>query len=218
MTKDTNLPLALLNASSAIAADALDALGLREQVLDARLQPLFPAARMVGRAYPVAVVEDTAMPDAPYDGEMDALAALSPGDVGVYGLAGHSRAAAWGELFSCGAIGRGAVGVIVDGCVRDTRQICALGFPVFAAGRSPLDTLRRARVQSHGSEVHCGGLLIRRGDVVVADADGIVIVPSDKVGEVAIFIAHKHQLEQGARDDLVAGMGIREVWEKYGVF
>lgn len=215
---NNDLPVALLNASSAIAADALDALGLREQALDPRLQPLFPVARMVGRAYPVSVVEDTAMPDAPYDGEMDALAALSPGDVGVYGLTGNSRAAAWGELFSCGAIGRGAVGVVVDGCVRDTRQICDLGFPVFALGRSPLDTLARARVQSHGKEVLCGGKLIRRGDVVVADADGIVIVPVEKIDEVANFIANKHRLEQGARNDLVAGMGIREVWKKYGVF
>lgn len=213
-----DLPTALLNASSAIAADALDALGLREQVLDARLQPLFPAARMVGRAYPVCVVADTGTPDAPYDGEMDALASFKPGDVGVYGLTGSSRAAAWGELFSCGAIGRGAVGVVVDGCVRDTRQICDLGFPVFAASRSPLDTLARARVESHGDEVICGGMLVRRGDVLVADADGIVVVPFEKVDEVASFIAHKHRLEQGARDDLVAGMAIREVWKKYGVF
>lgn len=213
-----NLPIALLNASSAITADALDAIGLRHQVLDSRLQPLFPTARMVGRAYPVTVVEDNSLPDAPYDGEMAALSALSPGDVAVYGLTGDSRAAAWGELFSCGAIGRGAVGVIVDGCVRDTRQICELGFPVFAASKSPLDTLRRARVKSHGAEVRCGGLLIRRGDVVVADSDGIVIVPIDKAAEVAAFIANKHTLEQGARDDLVAGMEIREVWKKYGVF
>lgn len=212
------LPQALLNASSAITADALDALGLRNQVLDARLRPLYSSARMVGRAYPVSVVADSRMPDAPYAGEMQALAAMSSGDVGVYGVSGDSRAAAWGELFSCGAIGRGASGVVVDGCVRDSRQIRALAFPVFASGTSPLDTLARARVDAHGEQVLCGGLVVRRGDVVVADVDGVVIVPSEKIQEVSDFITHKHRLEQGARDDLVAGMDIQEVWKKYGVF
>jgi regulator of RNase E activity RraA len=212
------LPAALLSATSAIAADALDALGHREQAMDSRLRPLDPASRLVGRAYPVSVVEDRDVPDQPYEGEMQALSAMGQGDVGVYAVSGQSRAAAWGELFSCAAIGRGVAGVVVDGCIRDSRQIQALGYPVFAADRSPLDTLARARVDSHGEPVVCGGLTVRRGDVLVADGDGIVVVPLEIADEVAAFIARKHRLEQGAKDDLVAGASIREVWEKYGVF
>lgn len=214
----TELPESLLAATSAIAADALDSCGLRDRVLDARITPVFPHARFVGRAYPVSVVDDLTVPDKPYDGEMDALSAMSPGDVGVYAVDGSNRAAAWGELFSCGAIGRGAVGVIVDGCIRDSEQIWELGFPVFAAGRSPLDTLARARVDTHGSAVFCGGLHIERGDVIVADSDGIVVVPASYTEVVSNFIASKRRLEQQARDDLLAGAPIREVWNKYGVF
>lgn len=214
----TDLPKPLLDATSAITADALDSCGLRDRVLDARLKPVFPHARFVGRAYPVSVVDDPGVPDKPYDGEMDALSAMSPGDVGVYAVAGSNRAAAWGELFSCGAIGRGAVGVIVDGCVRDTEQIWELGFPVFAAGTSPLDTLARARVDTHGLPVYCGGLRIERGDVVVADSDGIVVVPASYIAAVTTFVANKRRLEQQAREDLLTGAPIREVWNKYGVF
>jgi regulator of RNase E activity RraA len=212
------LPSALLSASSAIAADALDALGHREQAMDSRLRPVDPGMRLVGRAYPVHVVEDRAVPELPYEGEMQALGAMGPGDVGVYAVSGESRAAAWGELFSCAAIGRGVRGVVVDGCIRDSRQIQALGYPVFASDRSPLDTLARARVESHGEPVVCGGRTVRRGDVLVADVDGVVVVPLEVVDEVAAFIATKHRLEQGARDDLVGGASIREVWKKYGVF
>ncbi len=212
------LPAALLAATSAIAADALDALGYREQTMHGRLRPVDPASRLVGRAYPVSVVEDQDVPAQPYEGEMQALAAMGPGDVGVYAVAGDSRAAAWGELFSCAAIGRGVTGVVVDGCIRDSRQIEELGYPVFAADRSPLDTLARARVDTHGEPVVCGGQVVRRGDVVVADADGVVVVPLAVVEAVAARIATKHRLEQGAKDDLVAGASIREVWEKYGVF
>jgi regulator of RNase E activity RraA len=212
------LPDALLASSSAIVADALDALGLRDQVVDPRVQPVFHGARVVGRAFPVLVVDDDRTPDEPYAGEMDALAAMMPGDVGVYSVSGDNRAAAWGELFSCGAIGRGAVGAIVDGCIRDARQIEELGFPVFAAGRSPLDTLARARVAAHGVPVTFGGQRVERGDIVVADADGIVIVPQAMADEVAAFVASKHVLERAARDDLIAGASIRDVWTTYGVF
>jgi 4-hydroxy-4-methyl-2-oxoglutarate aldolase len=214
----TELPAALAGATSAIVADALDSLGFRDQAAHPRIQPLFPGARVVGRAYPVLVIDDDAAPENPYEGEMDALAALSAGDVGVYAVKGDSRAAAWGELFSCGALGRGAVGALIDGCVRDARQIEELGFPVFASGRSPLDTLARARVSRHGEPVDFGGVIVNRGDVVVADADGIVVVPSDQVIPVARFVSSKRALEQGARDDLIAGAGIRDVWTKYGVF
>jgi 4-hydroxy-4-methyl-2-oxoglutarate aldolase len=212
------VPAALSSATSAIAADALDALGHRDQAMDSRLAPLTGSMRVVGRAYPVVVVEDLTRPEEPYEGEMQALAAMGPGDVGVYGVSGTSRAAAWGELFSCAAIGRGVSGVVVDGCIRDARQITELGFPVFAAGRSPFDTLARARVDNHGEVAVCGGQTVRRGDVVVADADGVVVVPGAVVDEVATFIENKHRLEVGAREDLMSGMSIRAVWEKYGVF
>jgi regulator of RNase E activity RraA len=215
---ETSLPEALLTATTAIAADALDALGHRTQTMDEVVRPVYLGARLVGRAYPVTVVDDTDVPDQPYAGEMDALASMGPGDVGVYGVQPGSRAAAWGELFSCAAIGRGVVGVVLDGCVRDIAQIGELQFPVFAAGRSPLDTLARARVASHGERVVCAGQTVERGDVVVADADGVVVVPAAAVEEVARFIGNKARLERSARDDLMAGASIREVWDSYGVF
>lgn len=212
------VPAALREATSALVADALDALGLREQTADSRVKPLFSGARIVGRAYPVQVIQDLEEPAEPYAGEMDALASMSTGDVGVYAVEPGSRAAAWGELFSCGAIGRGAVGAVVDGCVRDAQQIEDMAFPVFASDTSPLDTRARARVARHGSAVTFAGVRVQRGDLVVADRDGVVVVPSARVDEVAELVSTKKPLERGAREDLVAGMHIRDVWEKYGVF
>jgi regulator of RNase E activity RraA len=71
--------------------------------MDEVVRPVYLGRRLVGRAYPVTVVDDTDVPDQPYAGEMDALASMGPGDVGVYGVQPGSRAAAWGELFSCAA-------------------------------------------------------------------------------------------------------------------
>ena len=208
----------LADATSAIVCDALDRMGLREQALDPALRPLWPAARLVGPAMPVVVVCEEAIPDQPYAGEMAALDALAPGEVPVFQIESGSRAAAWGELFSCGAIGRGAVGAVCDGFVRDARQIIELGYPTFARGCSPLDTLGRAVVAGYGERAVCGGVLVERGDLMVADVDGIVAVPRAAIPEVAVAVAGKRKLEDGARADLIAGMGIRAVWDKYQVF
>ena len=212
------VPSGLAAATSAIVADALDALGLRDQAMDPEIAPLFSGARVVGRAYPVEVGVDTSQPESPYEGEMAALSSMKPGDIGVYAVDPTTRAAAWGELFSCAAIGRGVTGVVVDGCVRDARQISDIRFPVFARTASPLDTMRRARVMQHGHAVTCGGRRVATGDLIVGDDDGVVVVPAQNVAAVAEFVATKHRLEQSARSDLMSGMSIQDVWDKYRVF
>ena len=208
----------LAGATSAIVADVLDHIGHREQTLDAAIRPLWSGARLAGRIVPVRVEASDEIPDLPYDGEMAALDSLTPGDVPLYSVDAQTRAATWGELFSCGALGRGARGAIVDGLVRDAAQIEELAFPVFARGCSPLDTLGRAQVTAWGVEAVCGGVAVRPGDFVVADVDGIVVVPAGRIDDVLEAVKVKSRLEAGARDDLLSGMGVREVWDKYGVF
>ena len=127
------------------------------------------------------------------------------------------RAASWGELFSCAAMGRGAGGVVIDGFARDAAAIQALGFPAFARGLSPLDTFARAVVTGIDVEARVGGVDVRPGDLVVGDVDGIVVIPQEMAADVAEAVATKHRLEGQARVDLLAGISIRKVWTKYGV-
>lgn len=206
------------SASSAIVADALDRLGLRSQALDPAIRPLWPKARVLGWAMPVRIAADNNIPTQPYDGEMNALDALGSGDVPMFSVPSGLYVASWGELFSCGAIGRGARGVVVDGMIRDARQIEELGFATFARGCSPLDTFARAVVSDYGVAMAVGGVHVAPGDLVVGDIDGVVVVPRSVASEVAELVSAKRKLEQAARDDLLAGMRIRDVWTKYGVF
>ncbi len=208
----------LAAATSAIVADALDGMGHRDQVLDPAIRPAWSGARLAGRIVPVRVEASDSIPEEPYDGEMAALDALSRGDVPLYALEAGARAAVWGELFSCAALGRGARGAIVDGLIRDAAQIEALGFPVFARGYSPLDTLGRAEVTEWNMETVCGGIRVSPGDYVVADVDGIVVVPGDRIDDVLEAVRVKSRLEADARADLLGGMGVRGVWDKHGVF
>jgi 4-hydroxy-4-methyl-2-oxoglutarate aldolase len=214
---DREVTAALAGAASALVSDVLDMMGRRDQVLDRAIRPLWPEARFLGVAVPVVIVADSSEPDLPYDGELTALDGLRPGDVPLFVVEPGVRAASWGELFSCAAIGRGAAGVVVDGFVRDAAQIEALGFPAFARGLSPLDTFGRAVVTDIGVEAVAGGVEVAPGDLIVGDVDGIVAIPRALAADVAAAVVTKHRLEGNARDDLLAGLGIREVWEKYGV-
>jgi 4-hydroxy-4-methyl-2-oxoglutarate aldolase len=205
------------HAPVAVISDALDRLGRRDQVLDLAIRPLWPEARVAGVAVPVVITADSSEPELPYDGELAVLGGLRPGDVPMLSVEPGVRAASWGELFSCAAIGRGAAGLVVDGLVRDAAQIQALGFPAFARGLSPVDTFARAVVTGIDNEARVGGVDVRPGDLVVGDLDGIVVIPQEIAAEVAEAVVAKHRLEGNARADLLAGMGIREVWTKYGV-
>jgi regulator of RNase E activity RraA len=207
----------LRDAPVAVISDALDRMGHREQVLDLTIRPLWPEARLAGTAVPVVIAADISEPEFPYGGELTVLDGLRAGEVPLLVVEKGVRCASWGELFSCAALGRGAAGVVVDGYVRDAAAIKALGFSTFTRGLSPLDTFARAVVTGIDLEARVGGVDVRPGDLVVGDIDGIVIVPPELVADVAEAVVTKHRLEGNARDDLLAGMSIREVWKKYGV-
>jgi len=202
----------------ALAADALDLLGRRAQVLDPRVAPIDRGYRLVGWARTVQVVATRLMPEAPYAGEMAAIAALAPGDVPVYQVDADVDAALFGELFSLAAAAQGAVGAVVGGPVRDVRQLRELGYPVFASGISPYDTKGRAEVVAHDVPVVCAGVSVRSGDLVVGDDDGVVIVPADLVEPVLAEVVGKVRGEHGAKQDILSGMAVHDVWDKWGVF
>jgi 4-hydroxy-4-methyl-2-oxoglutarate aldolase len=208
----------LQSAYTAVVADALDQLGLRDQALDPAIRALHTAAPVTGRALPVRITPSDAIPDPPYEDWIRLIETIQAGDAVVIAVADGVRAATWGELFSCAALGRGARLVISDGFVRDAAATAEVGFPVFARGCSPLDTLGRAALASVGEDISCGGVTVRRGDYMLADADGVVAVPAAQVEAVLAIVTEKAQLETGGREELLAGASVREVWDRYGVF
>jgi regulator of RNase E activity RraA len=202
----------------ALVADALDFLGLREQVISPTVRPIQPGVRLIGRARPIEVRASDVVPDEPYVGEMAALAALAPGDIACYHVDPAVEAALFGELFAVAARAQGAVGAVLDGPVRDVRQMRELGFPVFASGISPYDTKGRAEVVAHDAPVTCGGVLVSQGDLVVGDDDGVVVVPAARVADVVTAVTAKLADEHGALADLQSGLTVHEVWERWKAF
>lgn len=207
--------LALL--TTPIVSDALDVTGLRHQVLDRGLAPLEPGARAIGRAHTVQFAPTESDTPDPYADAMSFIDGLTSGSIAVIATGADDRTAYWGELFSAAAIGRGAVGTICDGPVRDTPKVRALGYPVFAIGTRPIDFRARMRIVAASQPVRCGGVVVAEGDLVVADADGIVVVPAAVERQVLERAVARATAERSVLSELLAGARLREVWERWGI-
>ena len=206
---------------TAVVCDALDAAGYPEQAMHSRLRPLLPNREncgFVGRARTVCWMETHyVVEEDPYGLEIEFMDSLEPGDVVVHST-DHARSSApWGELMTNVARLRGAVGCVCDSNVRDTLKIIQQGFPVFYTGIRPVDSKGRARVEACDRPVVCGGVRVEPRDLVVADYDGVVVVPKQVEQDVLEAAREKVEGESKTRKELLEGKSLREVYNKYGI-
>jgi len=205
---------------SAVLSDTLDSFGLREQAMRPFIRPLDESLTLFGRArtglyMPVYEVRPE---ENPYEVEIALVDDLQPGEVAVLACGGPTeRIAPWGELLTTAARMRGAVGCVTDGLVRDVRHIRQASFPVFAGGIAPLDSKGRGKMMERDGAVVCGGILVRSGDLVFGDVDGIVVIPKERASEVVEAALAKIRSENRTRDELLQGSTLARVFAKYGV-
>jgi regulator of RNase E activity RraA len=154
--------------SSTLAADGAAGAG----ALPAWIVALLPEAIVTGPALVVTVGRDDNSPMKQVPG-----AVTQPGTVLVVAGAGESRTAVLGDLVAADLLRAGVAAVVTDGLIRDSRAVAALGLPVWARGVTPVAS-RKDGVGSVGGSVVIGGVPVADGDVVVADADGVVIWPA----------------------------------------
>jgi regulator of RNase E activity RraA len=202
----------------AAVCDILDEMGYRNQAMHQRLRPLLPDIRncgFIGRARTVRWMETDHIPENPYELEIAFMDSLKPGDVAVHSTDAAGTNAPWGELMSTVAKRNGAAGCVCDSQIRDCIKIIELGFPVFYAGIRPLDSKGRAAVMAYDVPVKCGDVLVKTGDIIFADFDGIVVVPEDVSQEVFKRSAEKVNSENLSRKELMEGKSLRDVYDKY---
>jgi regulator of RNase E activity RraA len=207
----------LQNLYSGAIADALDKIGYREQVMKHEIKPLFKDAFVVGRAVTAKCVQIVKEPENPWKVLRELIEELGPGDVVVVETRETRDSASWGELVTTAAISKGCVGVVVDGCVRDSRRIVELQFPVFCVGVTPADDRYRTDWVERNIPIRCGGVVVRPGDIVFGDCDGAVIIPIEVAEEVITLACEKIAKEDSTREGLKEGLSITEVYDRYKV-
>jgi regulator of RNase E activity RraA len=209
------------NLYVAAVCDILDSLGYRHQAMHQRLRPLLPDRKncgFVGRARTVRWMEtDYVREDNPYGLEIEAVDSLKPGDVVVQSTDYAGTNAPWGELMSTVAKRNGAVGCVCDSQIRDCNRIIEMGFPVYYSGIRPLDSMGRGIVMAYDVPIRCGDVLVKPGNLIFADFDGIVVAPNEVEEAVLVQAQEKVHKENLSRKELLEGKSLREVYTKYGV-
>ena len=202
---------------AAVISDALDQVGYRNQTMHHDIRPLYMEAVAVGRAMPVLCVDVYEVPDQPYQMEIAAVDSLKPNDVLVCSTNYSTRNCFWGELLSTAARVRGARGAIVEGFIRDIKQIIEMQFPVFMTGISPVDSSGRGDVIAYNVPIACGGVKVNPGDIVFGDYDGVVVIPKKVENKVIEAALEKVSGENRTRDELLKGSTLKAVYDKYGI-
>lgn len=206
------------NLYVAVVCDILDELGYRQQAMHQRLRPLLPDKKncgFIGRARTFRWMETNHVAENPYGLEIEAMDALTEGDVVVHSTDYGGTNAPWGELMSTIAKRKGVSGCVCDSQIRDCIRIIEIEFPVYYSGIRPLDSKGRAIVMAYDVPVQCGDVLVNPGDIIYADFDGIVVMPQFLVQEVVEKAQMKKHSENLSREELLQGKSLREVYEKY---
>lgn len=167
--------------STCNVSDALDRLHLNGA--PHHILPLWPGCpKIAGRAVTLKLVDNGSA--SPVRGTMDAIAAAKPGEVMVVDHGGRMEVNSWGGIATFTAMKRGLSGVIIDGVTRDLDEMKALGFPAYAKGVIQQSIRNRCAFGGLNIRVQLGTALVRPGDLVLADENGIAVVPHDRLDEV----------------------------------
>jgi 4-hydroxy-4-methyl-2-oxoglutarate aldolase len=184
----------LAAAGAATVADALGSTG----VLDPAVRPVWPGARVFGPAFTVRCYPNSIIT------VHKALLEAQPGDVLVVDAGNDASGALFGAMMATDAQQQRIAGLVTDGAVRDTANLAEMGFPVFARQITPRVGTNR-RVGTTGETVACAGAVVRPGDYVLGDADGVVVIPIERVAEIAAAVVATQQKEDDWRRRMLAG-------------
>ncbi len=195
----------VVRKAGTFAASILADVAGRRGTLDGRIAPLSPAMRLAGPAFTIEVrAGDNLMIHA-------AISMARPGDILVIDGKADRSCALMGSIMinTCKKLGLG--GVVIDAAIRDSDELREMGFPVYAVGTNPNGPTKFVPGRINWP-ISCGGIAVHPGDLVVGDADGVVVVEREKAASLLELAAQKVADERARIADIQAGRNLRPKW------
>ena len=193
---------------TAALSDAMDKLGIAGQCLG--IKPRDPGFRLIGRAFTIRYGPAMKPPGSVGDYIDD----LAPGTVVVIDNGGREDATVWGDILTFLAHQKKLGGTVIDGACRDTALCLRLGYPVFSRSYSMRTGKDRVQVEAYGDPVNVGDARVCPGDLLVGDADGVVVLPREHEAAILAAAESISQAEDGIRALLKDGARLDEARER----
>lgn len=182
------------------------------------VHPLRPDLRLVGQAVTLRYIpmredlERTGDFDNTTNKQRIAIESVGPGEVLVVDARGDTRAGTLGNILATRMQQRGAAGIVTDGAFRDSPAIRQMDFPTYAAGQNPNLSLTIHHPVEINTPIACAGVAVLPGDVLVGDAEGVIVIPLALADEVAQGAAEQERREEFILQQIRAGRSIRGVY------
>jgi len=194
---------------SCVVADSMERAGVMHSSIKPLTDSRFVGVALTVKLYPGDLVDC-----------LDALKVAGPGDLIVVDACGDTESSIWGGLMAGLCQQKGVVGAVVDGAIRDTDEIRALGFPICTRAIVPRSTHSPYSQRMEPIEVNvsisCGGVLVNPGDIVLADEIGVVVVPQEEAREVLARAQAQAAQEEATRQRIKEGKTVEELLSEFG--
>ncbi len=206
-------------AGTAVIADVFDRLGMEPPVVDNSLSPVARTEAFAGPCY--TIMGEPGIYAGSDRLKLEAIDGIPSGAVAMWAGNGAQGVCCFGDLLASAMRSRGCAAAVVDGGVRDVAFLRDCGMPVVARYRTPAQGVGRWRVTSYGVPVQVKGALraaltVSPGDIVVGDADGVIVVPSTLAAAIAADVRKLSAMESNARAEIRAGLPLLDALQKYG--
>ena len=199
------LTRAYLALSTPNVSDALDRLGIQGAPLG--ILPLWPGApRLVGRALTMKLAPIDQGSTSPVLGTLEAIMAGQPGDVLVIDQGGRQDVNSLGGVATFTAARQGLIGAVIDGVTRDVDDMEAMGFGVYGKGIIQQSIRNRCVFAGHSITVQLSGVSVSTGDLIIADENGVVVVPGSQTKEVLELAQQFAKTEEQVKDAIASGV------------
>lgn len=197
--------------------DVLREMCLPNQGLPHEIVPLRDEMVVCGEAFTVKAVKDPTM-----GGEMelrvDMLDELRPGHIVIWNANGDDHASHWGGVMTRASMKRGCRGAIIDGGIRDTKDILSQGFPIWYRYRTSNGALSHTKIVGYQVPIFVGDIIIKPGDILLADIDGGLVIPRKIAVEVLERAEQIERNEGEIKEWVNAGLTAEQIHDRGGYF